>query len=110
MNWLALGERAVASLIDYGIFILMAILCFIGGVSVQIDGCIWYRFYHYLCGIVRVLRPCLRSFMNGQSVGKKVMKIKVMSLRWLAATPWAVYVTLACSGSLILVSAVVLLP
>lgn len=75
-----LGERIVASLIDFGIFILIAILCAIAGVSLQamdVFGVVFiiiyaalYVFYDLACEV----------FMNGQSVGKKVMKIKVMSL------------------------------
>lgn len=75
-----LGERIVASLIDFGIFILIAILCAIAGVSLRamdVFGVVFiivyaalYVFYDLVCEV----------FMNGQSVGKKVMKIKVMSL------------------------------
>jgi uncharacterized RDD family membrane protein YckC len=74
-----LGERIVASLIDFGIFILVTILCLIGGVSFKAEtefGIVFvvvyaalYVFYDLACEV----------FMNGQSVGKKVMKIKVMS-------------------------------
>jgi uncharacterized RDD family membrane protein YckC len=74
-----LGERIVASLIDFGIFILIAILCAIAGVSMRaqdVFGVVFlviygalYVFYDLACEV----------FMNGQSVGKKVMKIKVMS-------------------------------
>jgi uncharacterized RDD family membrane protein YckC len=67
-----LGERIVASLIDFGIFILIAILCAIAGVSLQamdVFGVVFiiiyaalYVFYDLACEV----------FMNGQSVGKKV--------------------------------------
>ncbi|MEO7215839.1 RDD family protein [Mucilaginibacter sp.] len=75
-----LGERIVASIIDFGIFFLLYILFIITGIS--LDGMkstlivliviygIAYVFYDLVC----------EYFMNGQSVGKKVMKIKVVSL------------------------------
>jgi uncharacterized RDD family membrane protein YckC len=74
-----LGERILASLIDFGIFILVTILCIIAGVSFKAEtefGIIFvvvyaalYVFYDLACEV----------FMNGQSVGKKVMKIKARS-------------------------------
>lgn len=79
-----LGERIVARLIDYAIFILIFILGSIifsstassGGnsnvrtiVMVSIYGGL-YVFYDLVCEI----------FMNGQSIGKRVMNIKVISL------------------------------
>jgi uncharacterized RDD family membrane protein YckC len=79
-----LGERIVARIIDYAIFVLILILgVIIAGVSHQgLDG--WnvatitlaiiyaalYVFYDLFC----------EMFMNGQSIGKKVMKIKVISI------------------------------
>jgi uncharacterized RDD family membrane protein YckC len=75
-----LGERIVASLIDYGMFILVLILCSIatasfntrdvGMVIYLIVYAVLFVFYDLACEV----------FMNGQSVGKKVMKIRVMSL------------------------------
>jgi uncharacterized RDD family membrane protein YckC len=78
-----LGERILARLIDYGIFILIYILGLIvfgasnmlndSGVTTVVIIVIYaslYVFYDLLCEI----------FMNGQSVGKRVMKIKVISL------------------------------
>jgi uncharacterized RDD family membrane protein YckC len=78
-----LGERIVARLIDYGLFIFIFILGFIiagaanfmqdsgaGIVVIIIIYAALYVFYDLLCEI----------FMNGQSVGKRVMKIKVISL------------------------------
>ena len=78
-----LGERIVARIIDYAIFILILILgsIVLGAVeSVRespfetvvmyiIYGSL-YVFYDLVCEI----------FFNGQSIGKKVMKIKVISL------------------------------
>jgi len=77
-----LGERIVASLIDYGIFFLIYILAVIGGIMFASVGksvgfivvvviyCSLFVFYDLLC----------ETFMNGQSIGKRVMKIKVISL------------------------------
>ncbi len=77
-----LGERIVASIIDFGIFFLLYILFIITGIGVSIGTGgtalivlaviygIAYVFYDLVC----------EYFMNGQSVGKKVMKIKVVSL------------------------------
>ncbi|MES2276100.1 MAG: RDD family protein [Bacteroidota bacterium] len=77
-----LGERMLATLIDYAIFILIALLCiilnaitngndskFIIGVFVIIY-LVLYVFYDLVCEI----------FMNGQSIGKRSMKIKVISV------------------------------
>jgi uncharacterized RDD family membrane protein YckC len=78
-----LGERIVARIIDYAIFIFIFIFGmivvsanetikgsdFAAAVLVIIYACL-YAFYDLICEI----------FMNGQSIGKKVMKIKVISL------------------------------
>lgn len=79
-----LGERVAAYLIDYGIFFAIYLICiFIVAFGSQTSGfnntpfiimvvvyLVSYVFYDLLCEI----------FMNGQSVGKKVLKIKVVSL------------------------------
>jgi len=77
-----LGERIVARLIDYGIFIVLLIFTIIsssflenanGGIPkilLTIVFFVLFVFYDLLC----------EAFMNGQSVGKRVMKIKVISL------------------------------
>ncbi|MFD0794553.1 RDD family protein [Mucilaginibacter litoreus] len=74
-----LGERIVASLIDYGIFLFIYLASIILGVSLKLEDITTgivviiyfalYVFYDLICEIA----------MNGQSVGKKVMKIRVMS-------------------------------
>ena len=78
-----LGERIVARLIDYAIFMLILIFgSIILGISETVRespvrtvviyiiiGSL-YVFYDLVCEI----------FMNGQSIGKRVMKIKVISL------------------------------
>jgi uncharacterized RDD family membrane protein YckC len=76
-----LGERMLATLIDFAIFILVSILCLIlnamtnsGGSDVVVGVyvvifLVLYVFYDLACEIL----------MNGQSIGKKSMKIKVIS-------------------------------
>lgn len=81
-----LGERIVATLIDYGIFIVLFFLFIIlsvmagfkeiFGIILIIIYAVTYVFYNLLCEI----------FMNGQSIGKKIMKIKVISLNGAQAT------------------------
>jgi len=77
-----LGERIVAYIIDFAIFLLIGILCLVSGAIVLgrdsglttgifiLIFLALYVFYDLVCEI----------FMNGQSVGKRVMKIKVISL------------------------------
>lgn len=75
-----LGERVAARLIDLGIFFLLYILFLLVTVSLKNNSAIavimlvlfggGYIFYNLICEI----------FMNGQSVGKRLMKIKVVSL------------------------------
>jgi len=73
-----LGERILARLIDYGIFVpfLFAGALLVGGFSGAVLGIyyiillILFAFYDLLCEV----------FFNGQSLGKRVMKIRVISL------------------------------
>lgn len=80
-----LGERIAARLIDLGIFlglyIIFALLIAVTGISGLLQNsylipvvigiyAAGYVFYNLICEI----------FMNGQSVGKRLMKIKVISL------------------------------
>lgn len=78
-----LGERIVGKLIDHGIFFGIVVLYMIVmGVTKMIQNdsifaisaiviyAVGFVFYDLLCEI----------FMNGQSIGKRVMKIKVISL------------------------------
>lgn len=75
-----LGERIVGSIIDFGIFFVIYLATILIGFSLNagdltglvlvIFYAVLYVFYDLGCEI----------FMNGQSVGKKVMKIKVVSL------------------------------
>ena len=76
------GERILARLIDYGLFVLIFILGLIvgsmtGGINSELTigvliiiYAVLYVFYDLACEV----------FMNGQSIGKRVMKIKVASL------------------------------
>lgn len=75
-----IGERLVAALIDMGIFvvILFSVVFFVGltrnqgavsTISIAVY-CILFVFYDLLCEL----------FLQGQSIGKIVMKIKVISL------------------------------
>ncbi len=73
-----LGERILARLIDYGIFIpfLIAVTFLTAYLSSMIAGAylialgVLFVFYDLLCEV----------FFNGQSAGKRIMKIKVISL------------------------------
>ena len=74
-----IGERILALLIDYGIFIALSI---VGGIM-AINGltefgislyfiivAVTFTFYDLVCEV----------FLNGQSLGKRILKIKVISL------------------------------
>ncbi|MGI4749477.1 MAG: RDD family protein [Janthinobacterium lividum] len=85
-----LGERIVARIIDFGIFILILIAVgisttlLISGVSWGSGGFISGRFVAalyiiVLAGLVFYDLVC-EVFLNGQSVGKRIMNIKVISL------------------------------
>lgn len=77
-----LGERMVARIIDYALFVLVAILAAIiisstgmnlGRVSIVVMLVVYsslFVFYDLIC----------ETLMNGQSIGKRIMKIKVVSL------------------------------
>lgn len=81
-----LGERIVARLIDLGIFlglyIIFVLVFLVSGLSGMIRSASYiiptiigiyiagYAFYNLICEI----------FMNGQCIGKRIMKIKVISL------------------------------
>lgn len=78
-----LGERIVARIIDLGIFLLIFLLGFVvfgaifnlgnSDIATIVAYCIYgalFVFYDLLCEI----------YMNGQSIGKRTMQIKVISL------------------------------
>jgi uncharacterized RDD family membrane protein YckC len=78
-----LGERIVARLIDLAIFILIFILgLFILGITESVNRSyvgtgIMVTIYAILLVFYDLL---FEVFMNGQSIGKRIMKIKVISL------------------------------
>jgi uncharacterized RDD family membrane protein YckC len=76
-----LGERIIARLIDYAVYIAIIIFCIIIAsitnlwhtgilIGILVIFALLYVFYDLICEV----------FMNGQSIGKRVMKIKVISL------------------------------
>ncbi len=79
-----LGDRILAGLVDIGLFSLLMILCVI--LAIMTNG---YRGFSetmlitaliiYVCMYVFYDLIC-EIFMNGQSIGKRVRKIKVISL------------------------------
>ncbi len=83
-----LGERIVARIIDYGIFILILIAgviiaYFTGDLSPRVGSVFSYIFIGlYIAWLVIFVFYDLicEVFLNGQSVGKRVMNIKVISL------------------------------
>jgi Predicted membrane protein/domain len=79
----SLGDRVVAALIDYGVLIaymltISVIVYFLNQLDIQGDWllillmmlCLVIIFYDLLC----------ETLMEGQSIGKKIMKIKVIKL------------------------------
>jgi uncharacterized RDD family membrane protein YckC len=74
-----LGERILARMIDYGIFIALYFFAiFVAAISMSEIGfavvliftAVLFVFYDLVCEV----------FLNGQSIGKRIMKIKVISL------------------------------
>lgn len=73
-----LGERILALVIDYGIFIGLAI---IGGIIAVNAPKPVILGYFITLGVMYVFYDLFfETFFNGQSLGKKVMKIRVISL------------------------------
>ena len=78
-----LGERIVARLIDLAIFFLIYILgIFVGSLTNWfIDGRLGIVIVIIVYAVLFVFYDLIfEIFMNGQSVGKRIMKIKVISL------------------------------
>ena len=78
-----LGERIVARLIDLAIFFLIYLLgLFVGGMtSWFLEGSVGLVIVIIVYAVLFVFYDLIfEIFMNGQSVGKRVMKIKVISL------------------------------
>src|SRR5437588_5254450 len=78
-----LGERIVARLIDYAIFVLIFIMSFtiLGATEALRDSSVRTVVLYIIFGSLYVFYDLVcEIFMSGQSIGKKVMKIKVISL------------------------------
>ena len=74
------GERIVAYIIDMGLFVAVIFAVLIGiGISGTNDILIGFTFIAYAALYVFYDLIC-ETAMNGQSVGKRIMKIKVISL------------------------------
>ena len=73
-----LGERTLGRLIDYAVFIPLFILFAI--IAPQLGGIGVYVAMYILLGLFGFYDLLCEVFFNGQSVGKKVMKIRVISL------------------------------
>jgi uncharacterized RDD family membrane protein YckC len=73
-----LGERILAYLIDLAIFVALAI---IGGILTNVLSNTGIGVYFIIVGLMLLFYDLIcESFFNGQSVGKLVMKIRVISL------------------------------
>jgi uncharacterized RDD family membrane protein YckC len=77
-----LGERILARLIDMGIFILIFFLgMFVASLTSLIDSRISIIIMVIIYFLLFVFYDLIfEIFMNGQSIGKRIMKIKVISL------------------------------
>jgi uncharacterized RDD family membrane protein YckC len=74
-----LGERILAYLIDIGIFVALAIIGGILSASLHIERVT--GIYFIIIGLLLLFYDLLcETFFNGQSVGKYVMKIRIISL------------------------------
>jgi len=73
-----LGERILAYLIDLAIFVALAI---IGGILAKVLSDTGIAVYFIIVGLMLLFYDLVcESFFNGQSAGKVVMKIRVISL------------------------------
>jgi uncharacterized RDD family membrane protein YckC len=73
-----LGERILAYLIDLAIFVALAI---IGGILTSVLSDVGIAVYFIIIGLTLLFYDLVcESFFNGQSAGKVVMKIRVISL------------------------------
>ncbi len=74
-----IGERLLATLIDMSIFVALSI---VGGIlAIKVLGDTGIGIYFIILGISVLFYDLIcEAFFNGQSVGKKAMKIKVISL------------------------------
>ncbi|GAA4330762.1 RDD family protein [Mucilaginibacter gynuensis] len=76
----SLGDRVLARLIDYGIFFVLAIIIGIGGVAALGDGPLVGFIFVGLFALFVFYDLICEAIFNGQSAGKRIMKIKVISL------------------------------
>ncbi|RYZ99799.1 MAG: RDD family protein [Sphingobacteriaceae bacterium] len=75
-----LGERILARLIDYGVFIVFMILAVFGISSFSVEGNFMQLYIFSLFGLFVFSDLLCELFFNGQSLGKRIMKIRVISL------------------------------
>lgn len=74
-----LAERIWARMIDIGIFIGIFLLCLIVSWGNFRNG--YFKYLLMFFGFIAVIYPfVMEVFFNGQSIGKKALKIKVISL------------------------------
>jgi len=76
-----LGERMLATLIDIALFSLISILAFLVNAMTMNGNESFSQAILLIIGVVYIFYdPVCEIFMNGQSIGKRVMKMKVISL------------------------------
>jgi uncharacterized RDD family membrane protein YckC len=76
-----LGERMLATLIDFAIFFLITMSIIIVNAMMRDGGGTVFYVSLIVTAVVYVFYdPACEIFMNGQSIGKRVMKMKVISL------------------------------
>jgi uncharacterized RDD family membrane protein YckC len=74
-----LGERILAKLLDYLVFVPLWIIGFV--LAVNQIGDIGIGAYFIIVAVIFVFYDLVcEQFLNGQSIGKRIMKIKVISL------------------------------
>lgn len=76
-----LGERILARLIDMGVFAVLAIASLVANNWLQTTMIKGFPLIMILCFLLYIFYDLIcEAFFNGQSVGKRIMKIKVISL------------------------------
>jgi len=79
-NTAHLGDRMLAYLIDSFILLVYHVLIIIILVSMTVDSGDWWTFYLLLSLPAFLYYVLLESFMDGQTVGKHLMQIRVVKL------------------------------